>query len=83
MRDIIKKKKGAWISAVAVIVFLTIILVTVLIPVIGEVHGEWIAMVVLVLYALVIVAVILGIFIALKQRIIEIESGEEEDAKQY
>lgn len=83
MRDIIKKKKGAWISAVAVIVFLTIILVTVLIPVIGEVHGEWIAMGVLVLYALVIVAVILGIFIALKQRIIELESGEEEDAKQY
>lgn len=38
---------------------------------------------ILIVYGLLIVAVILGVLAALRQRLKEIESGEEEDAKQY
>jgi len=34
-------------------------------------------------YGLIIVAVIIGVIFALRQRLKEIEGGEEEDAKQY
>ena len=40
-------------------------------------------MVILILYALVLLAVIVGVVIALIQRLREIERGEEEDARKY
>lgn len=39
--------------------------------------------VILILYALVLLAVIVGVVIALIQRLREIERGEEEDARKY
>ena len=38
---------------------------------------------ILILYALVLLAVIVGVVIALIQRLREIERGEEEDARKY
>lgn len=35
------------------------------------------------IYALVIVAIIVGVILAMRQRLREIDSGEEEDAKKY
>ena len=58
-------------------------LATILLPLIGEVYGEMLALGFLLIYGALIIAVILGILFALRQRLKEIEGGEEEDAKKY
>ena len=45
--------------------------------------GAGVAIGILVLYAGFILAVIVGVLLALRQRLREIERGEEEDAKKY
>ena len=77
------KKKTPIICAAVVIAFLGIFLATILFPLIGEVMGESLAVGFLLIYGGVIVAAIVGVVAALRQRLQEIESGEEEDAKQY
>lgn len=85
MRDIIdkKKKRGPIISAVVIIAILGIYLAAFLYPVVGEALGDTIGVVFLIVYGLFIVAVIVGVLAALRQRLKEIEGGEEEDAKKY
>ena len=78
-----RKKKAPIICAAVVIGFLSIFLATILFPLIGEVYGELLAVAFLVLYGGGIVAVIIGVISALRQRLQEIEGGEEEDARQY
>ena len=73
------KKKAPIICAAVVIAFLA----TILFPLIGEVMGEALAVGFLLIYGGVIVAAIVGVVAALRQRLREIEGGEEEDAKQY
>ena len=77
------KKKAPIICAAVVIAFLGIFLATILFPLIGEVMGEALAVGFLLIYGGVIVAAIVGVVAALRQRLQEIEGGEEEDAKQY
>lgn len=77
------KKKAPIICAAVVIAFLGTFLATILFPLIGEVMGEALAVGFLLIYGGVIVAAIVGVVAALRQRLQEIESGEEEDAKQY
>lgn len=77
------KKKAPIICAGIVIGFLGIFLATILFPLIGEAYGELLAVGFLVIYGGLIVAVILGVISALRQRLKEIEGGEEEDAKKY
>ena len=77
------KKKAPIICAVVVIAFLGIFLATILFPLIGEVMGKALAVGFLLIYGGVIVAAIVGVVAALRQRLQEIEGGEEEDAKQY
>jgi len=77
------KKKAPIICAVVVIAFLGIFLATILFPLIGETMGEALAVGFLLIYGGLIVAAIIGIIAALRQRLKEIEGGEEEDAKQY
>jgi len=79
----IQKKKGPVICASVVIGLLGIILATVLFLLIGETYGELLAVGFLLIYGGLIVAVILGVLLALRQRLKEIKGGEEEDAKQY
>ena len=81
MRDTTKKKAGAGIAALVLIGFLTLFIVALIVAVAAE--GELAAMAVIGIYVLIIAAVIVGIGIALGQRIREINSGEEDDAKQY
>ena len=78
-----RKKKAPIICAVVVIVLLGSFLATILFPLIGEVVGEALAVGFLLIYGGGIVAVIVGVVVALRQRLREIEGGEEEDAKQY
>ncbi len=85
MQDTTKnsKKKAPIICAAVVIGLLGIFLATILFPLIGEVYGELLAVGFLLIYGLGIIAVIIGVLVALRQRMKEIESGEEEDARKY
>ena len=85
MQDTTKngKKKAPIVCALVVITILGVFLATILFPLIGEVYGVLLAVGFLVIYGLFIVAVIFGILAALRQRLKEIEGGEEEDARKY
>lgn len=76
-------KKGAILSAVVVIAFLGVYLAIFLYPLLQGSCGEVLAAVIMAVYALAIAAVMVGVVIALRQRLREIEGGEEADAKQY
>ena len=78
-----RKKRAPIICAAVIIGLLAVFLATILFPLVGASYGEWIALGFLAVYGLVIVAVIVGVLAALRQRLKEIESGEEEDAKKY
>ena len=77
------KKRGAVISAVIIIVVLAVFVGFILFPLISEMGGVFFAVMLLMLYIGGILAVIFGILAALKQRLEEIEGGEEEEAKKY
>ena len=77
------KKRGAVISAVIIITMLAVFVGFILFPLISEMGGVFFAVMLLMLYIAGILAVIFGIIAALKQRLEEIESGEEEEAKKY
>ena len=77
------KKRGAVTSAVIIIVVLAVFVGFILFPLISEMGGVFFAVMLLMLYIGVILAVIFGILAALKQRLEEIEGGEEEEAKKY
>lgn len=79
-----KRKKTAPILCAAVITVLAAFYLAVVVyPLLGASCGEVVAVGILILYGLVLVAVIVGVLLALRQRLKEIEGGEEEDAKQY
>ena len=77
------KKRGSIFSAVVIISILAVFVGFILFPLISEMGGILFAAVILLLYAGGIVAVIFGIIAALRQRLEEIEGGEEEEAKKY
>ena len=77
------KKRVAVIAALVVIALMTIYLVAILIPLARECLGEGVAIAILVTYAGFVLASIAGVTLALKQRLKEIESGEEDEAKRY
>lgn len=78
-----KKRKASAICATIVIAILGTFLATIVFPLIGETHGQRLAFLFLVIYGGGILAVMIGILLALRQRLKEIENGEEEEAKQY
>lgn len=77
------KKRASILSAVVIIAILAVFVGFILFPLISEMGGLLFAVMILLVYAGGIVAVIFGILAALRQRLREIESGEEEEAKQY
>ncbi len=77
------KRIAPVVCAAVVIAFLGLFLGMLLLPLLDIGSGDGAAAVILVLYALVIVAIIVGVVIALVQRLREIDGGEEDDAKQY
>lgn len=83
MRKNIDKKKAPIICAVAVIALMLCYLAVVLYGIIVDAEGQALAIGFLVIYGAVILAVIVGVVLALRQRLREIEGGEEEDAKKY
>ena len=83
MRNTTDKKRGAIACAALGIGFFAVILAVILVPMVGEAYGDVMVWIFLLVYGGIILAIILGIAAALRQRLRELESGEEEDAKQY
>ena len=77
------KKRGAVVSAVVIISILAGLVGFILFPLISEMGGVFFAVILLMLYIAGILAVTRGRLAALKQRLEEIENGEEEEAKKY
>lgn len=78
-----RKKIAPLLCAGGAILGLSIYLGALLLPLLAEVGGHFLAAAFLVLYALVVLAMIGGVIAALVQRLREIERGEEEDARKY
>lgn len=84
MQDNIKRKKKASIISAAVLIgIFAVWLAVIIFPLIKVCLGETVAVLILIIYALVILAVIIGILLALGQRLREIKGGEEEEAMKY
>lgn len=83
MRNDTKKKLGAIISAVVIALLLLSFLGFFLYGVLSDSMDEIAVVIILVIYAVLILAAVVGIFVALYQRIKELDSGEEEDARKY
>ena len=77
------KKRVAIIAALVVIALMTLYLVGIVIPLVRETMGVGIAVTILVIYGTIILASMVGVTLALRQRLKEIESGEEDEAKRY
>ena len=77
------KKRVAIIAALVVIALMTLYLVGIVIPLVRETMGVGIAVTILVIYGAIILASMVGVTLALGQRLKEIESGEEDEAKRY
>lgn len=83
MRDITKKKKTAMISAAVIIGILGCYIAVLLYPVLFD-NLEAAAVVgIFIVYAVLVLAVIIGVLVALGQRLKELDGGEEEEAKKY
>ena len=83
MQKTTKKKWTAILCAAVVVGLLGLFLAAILFPLIGQAVGEAVAMGFLLVYGLGIVAVIVGVLVALRQRLKEIKGGEEDEAKKY
>lgn len=81
MQNTTKKKRGAVISAAVVIGFLLLYIGSLVFAVVMDMDLG--AAAIIGLYGLAILAVIAGILLALRQRLREINKGEEEEAKQF
>ena len=77
------KKRVAVIAALVMIALMTLYLVGIVIPLVRETMGVGIAVTILVIYGVVILTSIVGVTLALRQRLKEIEGGEEDEAKRY
>ena len=75
-------KRGAIFSALAVVTFFALYL-ALLATAILEAPSDVIGWVAVILAGSVFVAIIVGVLLALSQRLKEIDGGEEEDARKY
>lgn len=78
-----RRKTAPVICAVVVVAFLGVFLGAILWPLLGLGTEDGAAVVILALYALVILAVMIGVVVALRQRLREIDGGEEDEARKY
>ena len=75
-------KRGAIFSALAVVAFFALYL-ALLATAILEAPSDVIGWVAVILAGSVVVAIVVGVLLALSQRLKEIDGGEEEDARKY
>lgn len=77
------KKLGPILCAVIIIAFMAIWLGAVIYPLLSNLLADGIVTAILIVYGLLIIAAMVGVVIALRQRLKEIEGGEEDEAAQY
>ena len=75
-------KRGAILSALLVVAFFLLYLVL-LASTVVEVPEDTIGLLAVALAGGIFLAIIVGVLLALRQRLKEIDSGEEEDAQKY
>ena len=75
-------KRGAVISALVVVAFFTVYLIL-LASAVLEVPEDTVGLLAAVFAGAIFLAIIVGVLLALRQRLKEIDGGEEEDAKKY
>ncbi|MBQ4578141.1 MAG: hypothetical protein IJA84_03665 [Clostridia bacterium] len=78
-----RKKRAAMLCAALFIGFLGIYLAVILFPLLHNVVGDLWAVALLIVYSILVLAAIVCILLALRQRLREIEGGEEDEAKKY
>ena len=78
-----RRKRAPILCAALLIVLMAVILAFVLFPLLFASVNIGFALIVLLLYAAAVVAMIIGVAIALRQRLREIDTGEEDAAKRY
>ena len=78
-----RSKRAPILCAAFLIVLLAVILAFVLFPLLFASVNIGFALIVLLLYAAAVVAMIIGVAISLRQRLREIDTGEEDAAKRY
>ena len=83
MRSNTKKKIAPVLVTAAVVLLLAGVLLWMVFPMIRLTWGATGATAFLAVYALAVIAINAGVVAALRQRLKEIEGGEEEDAKKY
>lgn len=85
MQDTIKKNKktAPIVCALIVIAVLGVYLAVMLYGMLSETMVPMVVYLILGVYSAVIIAVMLGVIAALRQRLAEIEGGEEDAARQY
>lgn len=83
MRKGTDTKRAAIICAAVIVGLLAIVLAAFMVPALGAMYEGIVVAGVMVVYGLMIIAVIVGVLFALRERLKEIEGGEEEDAKKY
>lgn len=77
------KKKAAILIASVAVAILGVILIAIFLPLLGLTSDALPLIGLVLIYGALIAAVIIGVLLALCQRLQEIEGGEEEDAKKY
>lgn len=77
------KKRGAIISGVVVLAALGVYICLVLFALVSESYGDAIGTVAVAIAVAILLFICAGVVIALRQRLRELDSGEEEDARKY
>lgn len=78
-----RKKLAAIVCTLAVVVVMASYLAVLLFALLSERTTPAVVCLLLGVYSLLILAAVVGVFTALRQRLKEIDKGEEEDASQY
>ena len=80
-----KSRRGAVLAAAVVVLYMLPLVIAAVLGALDLLHlgEEPLALVILVLYGVTGAAVIVGVLLAARQRLREIDEGEEEDAKRY
>lgn len=77
------KKKGAILSALVVAVMALGYLGVILYAMVSAMAEEIVAVIFVGVYGVILMAAVIGVFAALRQRLKELDSGEEEEARKY
>jgi uncharacterized protein (DUF983 family) len=83
MQNNTEKRRSALRSAAVLVLVLAAFAALLVLLLVRVALGEPVAMAFLIWYALVLLAVLVGVLLALRQRLRELATGEEDEAKKY